>query len=129
MRFLIDENLSPMLVDLARERGYETMTLRDLGMLNAKHWTLLQKDSERRLDARHQQRSRNRKCYAHGAVLHAGAVFLADVDSGRDVQRLAFALAVDDIDPDADLVIFAQVTIFANKGGNENRKKRFKKLT
>jgi predicted nuclease of predicted toxin-antitoxin system len=43
MRFLIDENLSPMLVDLARERGYETMTLRDLGVLNAKDWTLLEK--------------------------------------------------------------------------------------
>ena len=42
MRFLIDENLSPVLADLARERGYEAMAVRDLGLLNAKDWTLLE---------------------------------------------------------------------------------------
>jgi hypothetical protein len=129
MPLLIDENLSPMLVDLARERGYETMTLRDLRLLNAKDWTLLEKIQNEDWTLVINNVQEIRKRYAHGAVLHAGAVFLADVDSGRDVQRLAFALAVDDIDPDADLVNFAQVSIFANKGGNENRKNRFKKLT
>ena len=43
MRFLIDENLSPTLVDLARQRGYEAMAVRDLGLLNAKDWTLLER--------------------------------------------------------------------------------------
>ncbi len=38
------------------------------------------------------------------AVLHAGAIFLVDVDAGRDVQQLAFAAALDEIDADADLV-------------------------
>jgi predicted nuclease of predicted toxin-antitoxin system len=33
-RFLIDENLSPTLVDLARERGYEAMAVRDLHSRN-----------------------------------------------------------------------------------------------
>jgi hypothetical protein len=37
---LIDENLSPTLADLARERGYEAMAVRDLGLLNIKDWTL-----------------------------------------------------------------------------------------
>jgi hypothetical protein len=41
MRFLIDENLSPVLADLARERGYEAMNVRDLGLVNAKDWTVL----------------------------------------------------------------------------------------
>jgi hypothetical protein len=96
MRFLIDENLSPMLVDLARERGYETMTLRDLGVLNAKDWTLLEKIQNEDWTLVINNVQEIRKRYAHGAVLHAGAVFLADVDSGRDVQRLAFALAVNE---------------------------------
>ncbi|MGD9658052.1 MAG: DUF5615 family PIN-like protein [Methylocystis sp.] len=33
MRFLVDENLSPTLVELAHERGYEPMAVRDLGLL------------------------------------------------------------------------------------------------
>lgn len=43
MRFLVDEKLSPTLVELAHERGYEEMAVRDLGLLNAKDWTLLEK--------------------------------------------------------------------------------------
>lgn len=74
MRFLIDENLSPVLADLARERGYEAMAVRDLGLLNAKDWTLL--EIVRRVE------------------LHAGVVFLIGVDAGRDVQKAAWGAAL-----------------------------------
>lgn len=37
-------------------------------------------------------------------TLHAGAVFLVDVDAGRDVQRFAFAAALDEVDAHGELV-------------------------
>lgn len=37
-RFLIDENLTPKLVDCARGRFYEAMHLRDMGLLTEKDW-------------------------------------------------------------------------------------------
>ncbi|WP_292528131.1 DUF5615 family PIN-like protein [Methylocystis sp.] len=104
MRFLVDENLSPTLVELARERGYEAMAMRDLGLLNAKDWTLLEKIQNEDWTLVTNNVDEFRKRYARKAVLHAGAIFLVDVDAGRDVQRLAFAAALDEIDADADLV-------------------------
>jgi hypothetical protein len=38
----MNENLSSTLAELARERGYQAMAARDLGLLNAKNWKLLQ---------------------------------------------------------------------------------------
>ena len=40
-RFLVDENLSPALVDLARERGYEAMHVNHLGLRTDTDWDLL----------------------------------------------------------------------------------------
>jgi hypothetical protein len=36
--------------------------------------------------------------------LHAGVVFLVDVDAGRDMQRSAFAAAIEEIDANGELV-------------------------
>jgi predicted nuclease of predicted toxin-antitoxin system len=104
MRFLIDENLSPTLVDLARERGYEAMAVRDLGLLNAKDWTLLEKVQDEDWTLVTNNFDEFRRRYARKVTLHAGVVFLVDVDAGRHVQRLAFAAALDEIDANADLV-------------------------
>lgn len=40
-RFLIDENLSPKLVEPARARGYEAMHVNHLGLRTEKDWDLL----------------------------------------------------------------------------------------
>ena len=40
-RFLIDENLSPALVDPARRRGYEAMHVNHLGLRTETDWDLL----------------------------------------------------------------------------------------
>ena len=104
MRFLIDENLSPTLVDLARQRGYEAMAVRDLGLLNAKDWTLLERVQNEDWTLVTNNVGEFRKRYARKTTLHAGVVFLVDVDAGRDVQQLAFAAALDEIGVNADLV-------------------------
>ncbi|WP_373290632.1 hypothetical protein [Salinarimonas ramus] len=36
----MDENLTPILADMAHERGHGAMAVRDLGLLNAKDWTV-----------------------------------------------------------------------------------------
>jgi predicted nuclease of predicted toxin-antitoxin system len=104
MRFLIDENLSPVLVDFAHERGYEAMAVRDLGLLNAKDWTLLEKIQNEDWTLVTNNVGEFRKRYARKAALHAGVVFLVNVDAGRDVQRSAFAVAIDEIDANGELV-------------------------
>lgn len=40
-RFLVDENLSPALVDPARERGFEAMHVNHLGLRTDTDWDLL----------------------------------------------------------------------------------------
>jgi Domain of unknown function (DUF5615) len=104
VRFLIDENLSPTLADLARERGYEAMAVRDLGLLNIKDWTLLEKIQNEDWTLVTNNVGEFRKRYGRKTALHAGAVFLVGVDAGREVQRLAFDAALDEIDANADLV-------------------------
>lgn len=123
MRFLIDENLSPTLVDLARERGYEAMAVRDLGLLNAKDWTLLEKIQNEEWTLVTNNVGEFRKRYARKAALHAGTVFLADVDAGRNIQRLAFAAALDEIDANADLVNL-ELLVEPERGGFRARRLR-----
>lgn len=121
MRFLIDENLSPVLVDLAREHGYEAMAVRDLGLLNAKDWTLLEKIQNEDWTLVTNNVDEFRKRYARKLTLHAGVVFLVDVDAGRDMQRLAFAAALDEIGAHGELVDL-ELLIEPVKGGFRARR-------
>jgi hypothetical protein len=104
MRFLVDENLTPYLVELARDQGYEAMAVRDIGLLNAKDWTLLKKIRDEDWTLVTNNVVEFRKRYARKAVLHAGVVFLVGVDAGREIQRSAFAAALDEIDSGGDLM-------------------------
>jgi predicted nuclease of predicted toxin-antitoxin system len=119
MRFLIDENLSPTLVDLARQRGHEALAVRDLGLLNAKDWTLLERVQNEDWTLVTNNVGEFRKRYARKTTLHAGVVFLVDVDAGRDVQKLAFAAALDEIGVNAvepsSIPTPNQSTTFANR--------------
>lgn len=45
-----------------------------------------------------------RRRYRTKNLLHAGVVFLLDVDAGRNVQIASFLAALDDIDIDGDLL-------------------------
>jgi hypothetical protein len=101
-RFLLDENLSPALVELARVRGYEAMAVRDLGLLSERDWDLLplieQGDWTFVTINVHEFRVRYRRRLA----LHAGVVFLQGV-AGVAAQATAFDVALDDIDRSREL--------------------------
>lgn len=43
MRFLLDENLSPLLADLLRAADHEAFHVRDLGLLTASDWVILER--------------------------------------------------------------------------------------
>jgi uncharacterized protein DUF5615 len=101
-RFLIDENLSPNLVTAARDRGFEAMAVRDLGLLSARDaeligiverddWTLVTNNT-----------GEFRRRYRRHLALHAGVVFLHHV-AGLASTMDAFLAALDDIEIDHDL--------------------------
>lgn len=103
-RLLIDENLSPALVDVARRRGYHAMHLRDLGLLGVKDWTLLRfiLDGDWTLVTSNADEFRDR--YQDSVALHAGIIFLVGVDPGRDIQIAAFRIALSHIRAKPDIV-------------------------
>jgi predicted nuclease of predicted toxin-antitoxin system len=103
-RFLIDENLSPELASVARRRGYHAMHVRDVGLLGAKDWRLLQLvlDGDWTLATNNTDEFRSR--YLSSASLHAGIVFLVGIDSGRTAQAAAFEAALSLLDADPDIV-------------------------
>jgi predicted nuclease of predicted toxin-antitoxin system len=103
-RFLMDENLSPELANVARRRGYYAMHIRDLGLLGVKDWTLLRfvLDGDWTLVTSNANEFRDR--YRDRVRLHAGVVFLVDVDPGRDIQIAAFRAALSHIRARPDIV-------------------------
>jgi hypothetical protein len=97
-RFLIDENLSPKLAEFAQSKRYEAAHVRDLGLLKAKDWTLLEvvQDGDWTLVTNNVAEFRTR--YRSKVDLHAGVVFLESTDAGRDLQLASFGAALEDID-------------------------------
>jgi predicted nuclease of predicted toxin-antitoxin system len=85
-RFLIDENLSPKLVEPARERGYEAMHVNHLGLRSEKDWDLLRAvaDGDWVLVTNNAFEFRGR--YRH-IELHPGIVFLVPAVRGTEQVR------------------------------------------
>ncbi len=100
-RFLIDENLSPALVEPARQRGFEAMHVNHLGLRTETDWELL------KVIAAHdwilvtnnaiEFRGRYRDL-----ELHPGVVFLLPAVRRPDQVRL-FEAALDHVRSDPDM--------------------------
>jgi hypothetical protein len=120
-RLLIDENLSVELPQLVRERGYECMHVRDLGLLSEKDWELLKriKEEDWTLVTNNVEEFRDR--YRRKINLHAGVVFLV-AGAGIDAQKRALNIALDDMDRDGDLV---NAEALVEPHGNGYRIRRF----
>jgi len=120
-RFLIDENLSVQLPRLVRQRGYECMHVRDLGLLSEKDWDLLERirKDDWTLVTNNVEEFRAR--YRRKVALHAGAIFLA-AGAGFDTQRDALLAALDDIARDDDLT---NTELLVETHGNGYRVRRF----
>lgn len=88
LRFLIDENLSPVLVEQARARGFEAMHVNHLGLDTVADWDLLGVVAERYwvLVTNNAIEFRRR----HRAIeLHPGVVFLLPSVRRPDQIRLS----------------------------------------
>ncbi len=102
-RLLIDENLSVQLPQLVRERGYECMHVRDIGLLSEKDWDLLERISNEDWTLVTNNVEEFRTRYRRKVDLHAGVVFLVS-NAGLDRQKGALNAALDEIDRDGNLV-------------------------
>ena len=102
-RLLIDENLSVELPLLVRERGYECMHVRDLGLLSEKDWHLLERIRMEDWTLVTNNVEEFRARYRRKVDLHAGVVFLVS-SAGIDTQTGALNAALDDIDGDGNLL-------------------------
>jgi hypothetical protein len=120
-RLLIDENLSVQLPPLVRERGYECMHVRDLGLLSEKDWDLLEriKKDDWTLVTNNIEEFRAR--YRRKLDLHAGAIFLV-TSAGFEIQRDALVAALDDMEHDGDLT---NTEVLVEPYGSGYRVRRF----
>jgi predicted nuclease of predicted toxin-antitoxin system len=101
-RFLIDENLSPALVEPARERGFEAMHVNHLGLRTETDWDLLKLIAEQDWVLVTNNAIEFRGRY-RGIELHPGVVFL--LPSVRRAEQLRlFEAALDHVGIDGDMV-------------------------
>jgi len=102
LRFLIDENLSPALVDPARERGFEAMHVNHLGLRTEKDWDLLKVIAEQDwvLVTNNAIEFRGR----YGTIeLHSGVIFLLPAVRRPEQVRL-FKAVLDYVQVHPDMV-------------------------
>lgn len=101
-RFLIDENLSPALVEPARERGFEAMHVNHLGLRTETDWDLLKiiADQDWVLVTNNSIEFRGRY---REIELHPGIIFLLPAVRRADQVRL-FQAALDHVQVHADMV-------------------------
>jgi predicted nuclease of predicted toxin-antitoxin system len=101
-RFLIDENLSPALVEPARERGFEAMHVNHLGLRTETDWDLLKLIAEQDWVLVTNNAIEFRGRY-RDIELHPGVVFL--LPSVRRAEQLRlFEAALDHVGIDGDMV-------------------------
>jgi predicted nuclease of predicted toxin-antitoxin system len=101
-RFLIDENLSPALVEPARERGFEAMHVNHLGLRTETDWDLLKLIAEQDWVLVTNNAIEFRGRY-RDIELHPGVVFL--LPSVRRAEQLRlFEAALHHVGIDGDIV-------------------------
>ncbi len=101
-RFLIDENLSPALVEPARVRGFEAMHVNHLGLRTEADWDLLQVIAEQDWVLVTNNAIEFRGRYRQ-IELHPGVVFLLPAVRRPEQLRL-FAAALGHVQAHPDMV-------------------------
>jgi hypothetical protein len=113
-RFLIDENLSPALVEPARQRGFEAMHVNHLGLRTETDWDLLKVIAEQDWVLVTNNAIEFRGRY-RDIELHPGVVFLLPAVRRPDQVRL-FEGALDHVSTNTDMVNRAlDVTFDSNR--------------
>ena len=109
-RFLIDENLSPALVEPAREQGFEAMHVNHLGLRTDMDWDLLKVIAEQDWVLVTNNAIEFRGRYRE-IELHPGVVFLVPAVRRAEQIRL-FEAALGYIGTDGDMVNRAIDVVF-----------------
>lgn len=113
-RFLIDENLSPLLVEPARARGFEAMHVNHLGLRTEADWDLLRVVAEQDWALVTNNAIEFRGRYRE-IELHPGVVFLLPAVR-REAQLRLFEAALDHAQDHPDLVNTALDVAFDGEG-------------
>jgi hypothetical protein len=101
-RFLVDENLSVLLSEVAHERGYEATHINHYGLRKSKDWDILKVVAEEDWISGHKQRLRIPGGYQK-LEIHPGVVFL--IPNVLRLQQLElFSAALDAITEFPDMV-------------------------
>jgi predicted nuclease of predicted toxin-antitoxin system len=100
-RYLIDENLSPALVEPARQRGFEAMHVNHLGLRTETDWELLKVIAEQDWILVTNNAIEFRGRY-RDLELHPGVVFLLPAVR-RPEQVQLFEAALDHVQSDPDM--------------------------
>jgi predicted nuclease of predicted toxin-antitoxin system len=101
-RFLIDENLSPALVEPARQRGFEAMHVNFLGLRTETDWDLLKVIAEQDWVLVTNNAIEFRGRY-RDIELHPGVIFLLPAVRRAEQLRL-FEAALHHVSTDGDIV-------------------------
>ena len=101
-RFLIDENLSPALVEPARQRGFESMHVNFLGLRTETDWDLLKVIAEQDWVLVTNNAIEFRGRY-RDIELHPGVIFLLPAVRRAEQLRL-FEAALHHVSTDGDMV-------------------------
>jgi predicted nuclease of predicted toxin-antitoxin system len=101
-RFLVDENLSPALVEVAHERGFEAMHVNHLGLRTETDWNLLKVIAEQDWILVTNNAIEFRGRYRE-IELHPGVVFLVPAVLRAEQVRL-FGAALDYVRARPDMV-------------------------
>lgn len=102
LRFLIDENLSPALVEPARQRGFEAMHVNFLGLRTETDWDLLKVITEQDWVLVTNNAIEFRGRY-RDIELHPGVIFLLPAVRRAEQLRL-FEAALHHVSTDGDIV-------------------------
>ena len=113
-RFLIDENLSPALVEPARRRGFEAMHVNYLGLRTETDWDLLKVIAEQDWVLVTNNAIEFRGRY-RDIELHPGVIFLLPAARRAEQLRL-FEAALDRVGTDGDMVNRALDVAFDSNG-------------
>lgn len=114
LRFLIDENLSPALVEPARERGFEAMHVNHLGLRTETDWDLLKIVAEQDWVLVTNNAIEFRGRYRN-IELHPGVIFLLPAVRRAEQVRL-FEAALENTKTYSDMINRALDVTFDSSG-------------
>jgi predicted nuclease of predicted toxin-antitoxin system len=120
LAFLVDENLTPVLAEMAQERGYHAMHATWVRLRGRRDHQVASYAVNNNMILVTNDMSDFRRIYRR-RKLHPGIVFLAVMDSGimdRDAQTFMFEAALENVEEDEPINEAVQAQLDENEDGD-----------